>query len=55
MIDLPYVLTVVFYRTETGNEPVRDWLKELSREYKRKIGEDIKTAQLGWPLGKAAH
>lgn len=51
MIDLPYVLTVVFYRTETGNEPVRDWLKGLSREDKRKIGEDIKTAQLGWPLG----
>jgi len=51
MIDLPYVLTVVFYRSESGNEPVREWLKDLSREYKRKIGEDIKTAQLGWPLG----
>jgi len=51
MIDLPYILTVVFYRSESGNEPVREWLKELSREDKRKIGEDIKTAQLGWPLG----
>ena len=51
MIDLPYVLTVVFYRTKSGNEPVREWLKDLSRESKRKIGEDIKTAQLGWPLG----
>ena len=51
MIDLPYVLTVVFYRSESGNEPVREWLKELSREDKRKIGEDIKTSQLGWPLG----
>ena len=51
MIDHHYVLTVVFYRAESGNEPVREWLKELSREDKRKIGEDIKTAQLGWPLG----
>jgi phage-related protein len=51
MIDLPYVLTVVFYRAKSGNEPVREWLKDLSREDKRKIGEDIKTAQLGWPLG----
>jgi phage-related protein len=51
MIDLPYILTVVFYRSESGNEPVREWLKELSREDKRKIGEDIKTSQLGWPLG----
>jgi phage-related protein len=51
MIDLPYVLIVVFYRNESGNEPVREWLKELLGEDKRKIGEDIKTAQLGWSLG----
>lgn len=46
-----FILTVNFYRTDSGNEPVRDWLKELSRDDKRIIGEDIKTAQLGWPLG----
>jgi phage-related protein len=51
MADTHYVLSVVFYRTESGNEPVREWLKELPREEKRKIGEDIKTAQFGWPLG----
>lgn len=51
MVDIPYVLKVVFYGSETGNEPVREWLKELPREDKRKIGEDIKTAQIGWPLG----
>jgi len=46
-----FILTVNFYRTEAGNEPVREWLKELPLDYKRIIGEDIKTAQLGWPLG----
>uniref|UniRef100_C6DYA3 Type II toxin-antitoxin system RelE/ParE family toxin n=1 Tax=Geobacter sp. (strain M21) TaxID=443144 RepID=C6DYA3_GEOSM len=46
-----FVLKVVFYRSEAGNEPVRDWLKDLARDDKREIGEDIKTAQLGWPLG----
>jgi phage-related protein len=46
-----FILTVNFYRTDAGNEPVRDWLKELPREDKQIIGEDIKTAQLGWPLG----
>lgn len=51
MDDIAYVLKVVFYRSETGNEPVREWLKKLLREDKRQIGEDIKTAQLGWPLG----
>ncbi len=45
------ILTVVFYRTEGGNEPVRDWLKSLKREDRQTIGEDIKTAQYGWPLG----
>jgi phage-related protein len=51
MSDAPYILHVVFYRSEAGNEPVREWLNGLSREDKRRIGEDIKTAQLGWPLG----
>src|SRR3990172_7165005 len=51
MLRNEFVLNVVFYRTESGNEPVREWLKELPRDNKRQIGEDIKTAQLGWPLG----
>jgi phage-related protein len=45
------VLGVVFYRTAAGNEPVRQWLKELNRENRKTIGQDIKTAQYGWPLG----
>ena len=51
MTDFSFVLKVVFYRSEAGNEPVREWLKDLQRDEKRQIGEDIKTAQLGWPLG----
>jgi len=51
MADSHYVLNVVFYRSGSGNEPVREWLKALPREEKRKIGEDVKTAQFGWPLG----
>lgn len=51
MTGIPFVLDVVFYRSEAGNEPVREWLKDLPRDDKRQIGEDIKTAQLGWPLG----
>ncbi|MBZ5628408.1 MAG: type II toxin-antitoxin system RelE/ParE family toxin [Acidobacteriia bacterium] len=42
----------VFYRTEAGGEPVREWLKGLpSREDRKRIGEDIKTVEFGWPLG----
>jgi phage-related protein len=44
-------LRVVFYKTEAGKEPVRDWLKSLPTEEKKIIGQDIKTVQFGWPLG----
>jgi phage-related protein len=41
------------YRSETGKEPVRDWIKsdQLSAEDRRRIGEDIKTVEFGWPVG----
>lgn len=51
MTDLSFVLRAVFYLSEAGKEPVREWLKDLPRDDKRRIGEDVKTAQLGWPLG----
>lgn len=40
-----------FYRNVNGTEPVRDWLRGLSRVDRRKIGEDIATVEYGWPLG----
>ena len=45
------ILGVVFFRTEAGNEPVREWLCGLVREDRKTLGEDIKTVQFGWPLG----
>ncbi|NKB72498.1 MAG: type II toxin-antitoxin system RelE/ParE family toxin [Candidatus Latescibacteria bacterium] len=44
-------LQVKFFRTTTGHEPVREWLRSLSRTDKKAIGEHIKTVQYGWPLG----
>ena len=41
----------IFYRTEVGNEPVRDWLKAMDAVDRRRIGEDIKTVEFGWPIG----
>ena len=51
MNDIPPVLSVKFFRTDVGNEPVRDWLADLPREQRRQVGTDIKTVQLGWPIG----
>jgi len=44
-------IPVVFFRLDSGREPVRDWLKGLARESRKIIGEDIKTLQFGWPVG----
>ena len=45
-------LKVVFFKTDTGNEPVREWLKTLSKEDCKIIGTDILTVQYAWPVGK---
>jgi phage-related protein len=45
----------LFFRTDAGGEPVRDWLKLLpSSEDRKRIGEDIKTVEFGWPVGMPA-
>jgi phage-related protein len=40
-----------FYESESGNEPVREWLKKLSKADRTKVGEDIKDVEFGWPVG----
>ena len=44
-------INVVFFRTESGNEPVREWLLSLDKEDKKAIGVDVKTVEYGWPIG----
>jgi phage-related protein len=45
------VLAVKFYRTAAGNEPVREFLKQLSKDDRITLGTDLKEVQFGWPLG----
>jgi phage-related protein len=45
------LVPAIFYRTEASGEPVRDWLKKLPPEDRKRIGEDIKTVEFGWPIG----
>ena len=40
-----------FFQSETGKVPVRDWLLSLSPEDRKIIGDDIRTAEFGWPIG----
>jgi phage-related protein len=44
-------IPVVFYRTPTGIEPVRDWLRDLPNDDRQAIGFDLATVQVGWPVG----
>ena len=41
----------LFFRTDAGGEPVREWLRSLSPADRKRIGEDIKSVEFGWPLG----
>ena len=45
------VLKIYFYRSASGHEPVRDWLKSLPAHERQAIGEDIQAVQFRWPLG----
>jgi phage-related protein len=41
----------IFFRTATGNEPTREWLRAMEAEDRRRIGEDLKAVEFGWPVG----
>ena len=47
----PAKIELYFYRTGSGNEPVRDWLKELDEADRRAIGLDLQRVQYRWPVG----
>jgi hypothetical protein len=44
-------IPLVFWKSVTGREPVRERLNELPREDQRTIGRDIAKVQFGWPIG----
>jgi phage-related protein len=45
-------IPVVFYREDgSSNEPVKNWLYTLTKDDRRRIGNDLRTVQIGWPLG----
>ncbi len=47
----PHNIALVFYRSSLGNEPVREWLKELPTGERQAIGKDLLRAQWRWPIG----
>jgi phage-related protein len=47
----PQKIQLVFFRTNAGIEPVRDWLKGLDEAGRQAIGKDLLRAQWRWPAG----
>jgi phage-related protein len=50
-MDRKEPLKAVFFETESGNQPVRDFILGLTREDRKEVGSDIFTVQKGFPLG----
>jgi phage-related protein len=44
-------LPAYFHALPSGREPVREWLKSLSVDDRRIVGEDIKDVEFAWPIG----
>ena len=47
----PQKIPLVFFRTGTESEPVREWLRGLDEVERREIGRDLLRAQWRWPVG----
>jgi phage-related protein len=44
-------IPLMFWRSGSGREPVREWLKEMLIKDRRVVGRDLRRLQYGWPLG----
>jgi phage-related protein len=44
-------LPAAFFALPSGREPVREWLRALSADARKVIGEDIKDVEFAWPIG----
>lgn len=51
-LPAPRPLRTLFFRTQAGNEPVREWLRDLPLPEKKIIGADLLAVQWKWPIGK---
>jgi len=47
----PQKIPLIFFRSGTGGEPVREWLKDLPEAERRAVGKDLLRAQWRWPVG----
>ena len=44
-------LTVNFYQSDSGREPVRNWIKQLGYSSQARVARELRRLQAGWPVG----
>ena len=42
---------VVFFEAESGNQPAREFIKDLAKDDKKIVGADIRVVQNSFPIG----
>jgi phage-related protein len=52
MTEIERKLDVVFFKTDQGSEPVREWLLTLTKAERKIVGDDVLKVQYCWPIGK---
>jgi phage-related protein len=45
------MLSVTFYKSAMGNNPVVKWFRDLNREDRKRLGLDLLRVQENWPVG----
>jgi len=51
---MPKRLPAIFFRSERGREPVRDFLKAMPVGDRQAVGRGIARVEFGWPIGMPA-
>jgi phage-related protein len=51
MFNAPPKIRVLFYKTPSGVEVVRNWLRGLDENDRQAIGQDLMRVQFRWPIG----
>jgi hypothetical protein len=51
VIPIDKSIEVLFFKLNSGREPVKDWLSSLSVEQGQTVARDIKRLQFCWPIG----
>jgi phage-related protein len=51
VIERLQAIPVYFWASETGHEPVREFLQTFEKPDRHRLGADIRRLQFGWPIG----